>query len=331
VRWLFSAAPLELVAHRPCAAKAEFEKWVGDQYDFVWFSKVRTYVLLGQPKLGPTVIDFDDLEDQKLLARVDATNSADRFTISGFVHGAGARAQTRLNARRWAKLQTGVARAAGRVVVCSDLDRQRLGSANAAVVPNGYDATDVPAGRSTVGDPPVLLLQGSLSYGPNADAARWLVTEILPHIQVRCPGVRVRLVGEPHGGVTPLHAPPVVTVVGRVATMEDELARADLVVVPIRYGSGTRIKILEAFAHRIPVVSTTIGAEGLEVRADVHFLMADDADGLARACVRLLEDRELRARVVDEAHSLFLARYQWSTARDLIQGLALELAGSGSP
>ena len=89
-------------------------------------------------------------------------------------------------------------------------------------------------------------------------------------VRAHVPDFQVRLVGKPVPGVERLHAPPEMTVVGVVPTMESELARADIAVVPIRYGSGTRFKILESFAHRVPVVSTTVGAEGLRVENGVH-------------------------------------------------------------
>jgi len=136
----------------------------------------------------------------------------------------------------------------------------------------------------------------------------------------------VRLVGEPDNSVIRLDDPPKVSVVGRVDSMEPELAGADLVAVPIRYGSGTRVKILEAFAHRLPVVATTLGAEGLGVEPDVHLLVADTPPAFAAACIRLLEDRDLRLRLTEEANRFFLERYQWVYARDRMKNLILETA-----
>ena len=108
--------------------------------------------------------------------------------------------------------------------------------------------------------------------------------------------------------------------------MEPELARADVVAVPIRYGSGTRVKILEAFAHRIPVVSTTLGAEGLGLKPDEHFLAADEPSAFAAACIRLLENRDLRLYLTEHAYRLFLERYQSAHARDRIKDLMLAIA-----
>jgi glycosyltransferase involved in cell wall biosynthesis len=125
--------------------------------------------------------------------------------------------------------------------------------------------------------------------------------------------------------VDALHDPPRVSVVGMVPEMGPELARADLAVVPVRYGSGTRLKILESFAHRIPVVSTTIGAEGLDVNHGTHLLLADDAEGFAEACERLLVDQPLRAAMVGAAERLYLDRYQSSVARQRIQALVHDM------
>jgi len=331
LKWLASpGTPLELAAAQPVPIRTEFMSWAEGKYDFVWCSRVATFDQVGRPHLGPTVVDIDDLEDQKLRARLalmwkDGSLRKPRDVAHNLV----ASAQSTLNARRWRSLETSVARAVDRVVVCSQLDATRLGEPNATVIPNGYDAPDDPVGRDEVGTPPTLLMQGSLKYGPNADAARWLVGKILPRIRAEIPDVRVRLVGDPDGGVIKLHDPPRVTVTGRVPSMVPELAQADLVVVPIRYGSGTRIKILESFAHRIPVVSTVVGAEGLDVEDGRQLLLAEDAASFAKACVRGLKDQELRRTLVEAAQLRFLERHQWSTTQACIRRLARETAGAG--
>jgi glycosyltransferase involved in cell wall biosynthesis len=109
--------------------------------------------------------------------------------------------------------------------------------------------------------------------------------------------------------------------------MADELERADVVLVPLRFGSGTRLKIIEAFAHRIPVVSTTLGAEGLDAEDGHHLLLADTPAALARACARLLSDDALRARLVANAHALFEARFTSAGVEEIIAGIAVEAGG----
>src|SRR5262249_44972626 len=158
----------------------------------------------------------------------------------------------------------------------SDRDAERLAVPNAAVVPNGYDEPVAPLGRAEVGDPPTILLTGLMTYPPNADAARWLTTDIAPRVREQLPAAQVRLVGRADQRVTALGDGDRVVVTGWVEEIDPELARADVVAVPVRFGGGTRIKVLEAFAHRIPVVSTTLGVEGLDVEAGRELLIADD-------------------------------------------------------
>jgi glycosyltransferase involved in cell wall biosynthesis len=118
---------------------------------------------------------------------------------------------------------------------------------------------------------------------------------------------------------------PDVTVTGLVPSMESELARADVVLVPLRMGSGTRLKILESFAHRVPVVSTTIGAEGIGAIDGVHLLIADTPGAMVEACRRLQSDPELRGRLVDEGQALFSNRFSQAAVaaplRNLVDGL----------
>jgi glycosyltransferase involved in cell wall biosynthesis len=109
-----------------------------------------------------------------------------------------------------------------------------------------------------------------------------------------------------NAGQTDLDDPPCSTVVGPVPDIAAELGRADVVVVPVRFGSGTRVKILEAFAHKIPVVSTSLGAEGLGAVDGRHLLVAPSAQGLGTACARLLIEPDLRQQLVDAAFQHYL-------------------------
>src|SRR6185436_5202262 len=107
----------------------------------------------------------------------------------------------RVNARRWRDLQRAVARSVDKVVVCSQVDADRLGVGNAVVVSNGYDAPGLPLGRATTGQPPALLFAGLLTYPPNVDAARYLVGEIGPRLREHLPDAVIHLVGEADGCV----------------------------------------------------------------------------------------------------------------------------------
>jgi glycosyltransferase involved in cell wall biosynthesis len=331
VTWaVASSEPLAVSQGRSRSFASLLRKWADGPYDAVWFSKASTYELCGRPDLGPTLVDLDDLEDQKILGRLELTTGAPKVRAAPSrnrsFRAVVARRQALLDARRWHDLETSVARSVDGVVLCSEVDAARFGEPNAHVVPNGYHRPDEPLGRIEVGENPTALFAGSTRYGPNADGAHWLVSEVWPLVSSHRPDARLRLVGEPGSSVTRLTDPPSVTVVGRVPEMGPELARADVVVVPVRYGSGTRIKILEAFAHRIPVVSTPLGAEGLDAKDGVHLLLADDPAAFAEACVELFEDTSLRERLVTEAEALFSERFRWSGVRSRIGGLLSDVA-----
>ena len=270
--------PLEVVMQgTDTAARRQFESWVANQYDLVWFDRAATFEQMGRPHLGPTIVDLHDLEDEKALSRVRVIRAGRSrgFSTATFRRTV-AVAQARLNARDWRRFQRSVAGGVDRVVLCSNLDVGRSGLTNAVVVPNTYERPERAVGHADVSHPPVVLFQATFDYAPNMDAVDWFIAEVAPRLWLRVPELEVRLVGSPVPGVERQHRPPAVRVVGVVPDMEPELARADVAIVPLRYGSGTRLKILESFAHRVPVVSTTIGAEGLQVEDGTHLLLADD-------------------------------------------------------
>jgi glycosyltransferase involved in cell wall biosynthesis len=309
--------------------RMHFEEFVADKYDLVWFSTAATFSWLGRPRLGPTIVDLMDLEDVK--ARQSSLLLRKERSGGGLKTDAklkGRAAINRLNAHDWSGFQRSVAADVDRVILCSNDDVRRSGLSNAVAVPNTYGRPERSLGRAEVGSPPTVLFQGSLHYGPNIDGVGWLIDEVAPHLWRRLPELQIRLVGTTSPGVEARHRPPGVIVAGRVPDMDPELAQADIAVVPLRIGSGTRLKILESFAHRIPVVSTTVGADGLDVQDGVHLLLADGPQDFARACIRLIEDRDLARRLVDAAEHRYLQRYEWSVAKKRVQQLVCDLAAS---
>ena len=232
-----------------------FGEFVDDRYDLVWFSTASTWAWMGRPRLGPTVVDLIDLEDVKERQRIPGIRSTPAVGAEGRARRALSELKTRMNAYDWDRLQHQIAERVDEVVLCSVEDADRLGAVNTFVVPNTYPAPAAPVGRALAADPPTIVFQGTFDYPPNAEGARWLADEIAPLLRARLPGVRIRLVGQSTPEVEALADEPSVTVTGLVPSMADELAVADLVLVPLRSGSGTRLKILEAFAQRVPVVS----------------------------------------------------------------------------
>ena len=309
--------------------KYSFDAFTAHEYDLVWFSTAALFAWLGRPRLGPTIVDLMDLEDVK--ARQKAALLWRERSGGGVKGNAVLKSLAvvnRMNAFDWRVFQRSVARQVDRVILCSDEDVRRSDIHNAVAVPNTYGRPARSLGRHELAMPPTILFQGSLHYGPNIDAVDWLIDEVAPHLFEQLPGAQIRLVGTTSPGVEGRHRPPAVVVAGRVPDIEPELARADIAVVPLRIGSGTRLKILESFAHRIPVVSTTVGADGLDVEDGVHLLLADRPEEFARACRRIIEDRALARRLVDAAEHRYLERYEWSVAKSTIEQVVRDVAAS---
>jgi len=334
LRWRLEWAPRRDLPIEAVMARADrtprlaLRDWARPPYDVVWFSTPVSYEWTGRPDFGPTVVDLMDLEDVKAGLRAELL--ANQLRSSGRPSSVRTRLalyQVRLNGTAWRRFQHSVAAQVERVVVPSEVDAARSGLSNVTVIPNTYPRPQRPAGNPAVGGPPVVLFQGSLWYPPNIDGAEWLATAIAPRVRAAVPATEVRLVGRPATSVTQLHRPGVLTVVGQVPSMEEELARASVAVVPVRYGGGTRLKILESFAHRVPVVSTTLGAEGLDVEDGVHLLLADDPEEFAAATVRLLEDARLRVRLTEAAEALYLERYDGRVADEEVRRLVADVAG----
>jgi glycosyltransferase involved in cell wall biosynthesis len=211
------------------------------------------------------------------------------------------------------------------------------GPPDVAAIAARYPTVDVrqlpnpvpPIGREGNAPDVDVLFVGNCNYVPNIDAARWLCTEILPELQARLgPPVRVAVVGSViDPSVAELGALPSVIVRADAPSVTPWYRAARIAVAPLRAGGGTRLKILEAFAHRRPVVSTSLGAEGLPVEHGKHLLIADDAPSFADACARLLRDHALRSTLVDAAKDIALA-YGRPRVVDHLSGILRDVAGA---
>jgi glycosyltransferase involved in cell wall biosynthesis len=166
-----------------------------------------------------------------------------------------------------------------------------------------------------------LLFLGTLDYLPNEDAVLYFTSAILP-LLLDSEQIDFRVVGiKTPNSIRRLSALPGVAVVGAVRDVAPEYARARIMVVPLRAGSGTRIKILEAFGFGVPVVSTTIGAAGLDVVHEVHLLIADTPEEFAAACLRLMEDDGLAATLTRNAYAWLRESHSLDRARSVLHGL----------
>jgi glycosyltransferase involved in cell wall biosynthesis len=197
--------------------------------------------------------------------------------------------------------------------VVSDREKELLSTAvpgfeNVHVIPNCVRLEDY-TGIEAVKDAKTLIFTGALSYGPNYDAMLWFLQEIFPLVQAEVPDVRLLITGDPGGRLLPPAGN--VELTGFVEEIAPLVASSTVSLVPIRHGGGTRLKILEAMALRTPVVSTSKGAEGLDVHQNENILLADTGEAFAEAVVCLLKNPHLGQRIAEGAYNLVRMKYDW--------------------
>lgn len=215
------------------------------------------------------------------------------------------------------------------VLACSDVDAEdlrSLGARRVVVVPNGVDTTAVPHREPATGA--TLLYVGQLGYRPNEQAAIELIDDVLPIVRARAPQARLQIVGREPGDALRRRASAHVEVTGEVPDVLPYLHGARVLVVPLNAGSGTRLKILEAMSAGVPVVTTTIGAMGIDAVPGTHLLVGDRAEDLAAQALRIVEDDGLARSLSVEARRLVEARYDWRVAARPMVDLHHELAGA---
>lgn len=177
------------------------------------------------------------------------------------------------------------------------------------VIPNCIHLNEYPDQRAPV-QPNTLIFTGSFRYFANHEAMVWFLSQVYPRIQAAIPDVRLTITGD-HADL-PLPRAGNVTLTGFVDKVQPLIGASSVGLAPIRQGGGTRVKILEAMALRTPVVATTKGAEGLDVRHDEHLLIADTPEDFSYQVVRLLQEPQLRRRLGDNGYHLVQEKYDWA-------------------
>lgn len=232
--------------------------------------------------------------------------------------GVGPRTRLRLEAARHHRMTARAVPGYAGVVAVSDGDARDfadLGARRVEVVPNG--AHFAPRSPPSADGPPTLLFTGSMDHPPNRDAILWFGREAWPLVTARVADARLLVVGRgPQDELSGLARQPGVQVTGPVPQMGPWFERAHVAIAPLRSGGGSRLKILEALAAGRAVVSTTVGAEGLDLRPSEHLLVCDSAQDFAEACVRLLGDGVLRERLAAQGRNHAAQRYDWPALGD---------------
>jgi glycosyltransferase involved in cell wall biosynthesis len=223
------------------------------------------------------------------------------------------------NLWKLARYERKVARSLAATIVCGPDDekfsRAYIGaSAEIKVLANGVDETFFDRAKfpPLPASDPTILFCGAMDYSPNVSGLQWYFRECDPLLRGRLPSRRVLIVGKnPLPEVLAFGEIPGVTVTGEVPDVRPFYQQAWVQMVPLLIGGGTRLKIVESLCLGTPVVSTTIGAQGLDLRHGEHLLLADESADFARALGDLLGDPPLRMRLAEAGRSQVLARYTW--------------------
>jgi glycosyltransferase involved in cell wall biosynthesis len=219
------------------------------------------------------------------------------------------------------------------IIAVSENDRQQMLKMEPAceitVVPTGVDTQQFPVAPPSSATPPRIVFTGSMDWEPNIDAVEYFCGQIWPRILAEFPDAIFQIVGRnPFAKVQRL-ASPSVQVTGTVPSVTDYLRDATVVVVPLRIGGGTRLKIYEAMAMGKALVSTSIGAEGLSFENGRDLLLADDASSFGDAILLLLRDAQVR-RKFEQAAVQLAAQFDWSVVAGQFAEVLQKIASGAS-
>jgi glycosyltransferase involved in cell wall biosynthesis len=237
---------------------------------------------------------------------------------------------------RWARFRPDVWRRFDRIQVFTERDAAAIRALapdveeRVRVNPFGFD---LPAGADPAREQAELLVfTGDFRHAPNVDAGLWLVRDILPRVRALHPGARLLLVGgDPPAAIRSL-AGEGVAVTGRVPAVEPFLERAAVVVAPMRTGGGMRVKVLHAMAAGRPVVTTALGAAGLDAGEEaLPLLLAEDAGAFAAAVARQLGDEAARGDLGRRARAFVAARHRWDSYGARLEAVYDEICGTTRP
>jgi len=290
---------------------------IASDYDLIHVSRLSSVPHAESilPRKAPgqrIVLDLDDIETDKkeTLSRIcsprnrieQVSESIDQFLLRRFQH----RALKKFD----------------RIFVCSDKDRESIDIGDrASVVPNGAD-TKRPR-LPDVREKNTLIFVATFGYYPNFDALQFFLSKIFPRIRSVRKDARLLVVGrEMAPEILNLgSSDSAIRTFPDVKSVQPFYSQAAIAIAPIRAGGGTRLKILEAFAMGRPVVSTSIGCEGLDVIPGTHLLIADDPDTFAQSCLELMQDSDRRKEIIHNSRKLVEDKYSWDMIEKRIANL----------
>jgi glycosyltransferase involved in cell wall biosynthesis len=317
---LGSPLPYACLEQRTVDMQDSFDALVRDgEFDVVIMESSRLGALT-MPTGPPVVFDEHNVEYELLRRMAEGERSRRRQVFNALEYAK----FRRLEQRCWRK-SAGVALTSSREEA---IVARYAPTTPTTVVPNGVDIEHFTPSADEP-EPETVVFTGMLSYRPNLDAAQFLVEEIMPRVQRTHPDARLRLVGHLEQTDRERLETLRCEVTGWVPDVRVPMAAASVIVAPLRMGSGTRLKIVEALGMGKAVVSTSLGCEGLDVRDGEQLLIADSAAAFADQVVRLLADRMLARELGTRGRDLAVREYSWSRSTARLEQLLRRVVDSG--
>jgi glycosyltransferase involved in cell wall biosynthesis len=271
------------------------------EFDLTWFFQLRSPDAFPNAVWPRSVVDIDNLPSMY-----------ERATLES---GVGAR-ELLLASRRlvsWRRREKLLGERFDVLAVCGEEDRnylKRLGiRVPIHVIPNGFSCPATPPVRNPA-TPPRIGFIGLFGYPPNLEGVRWFVNKCWPHIKHELPTARLRLIGrDSDGALKPSGAD--IDGLGWLANTSDEISTWSAMVVPLRVGAGTRVKIAHAFSEKCPIISTTLGARGYEAVNGRQMFLADSAGEFSDACIKVIREPGNAAQMAERAWQEFVTKWTW--------------------
>jgi glycosyltransferase involved in cell wall biosynthesis len=289
-----------------------------DQHDVVWVHTIRTANWFRIYRWRHSILDIDDLPSRQYQSCARSSGDPVRRLMD-----------LRMS-RIWKRRERAFSKRFDVLAVCSEDDRRYLADTSRIhVIPNG--SHPIAACRSSASDVQRIGLIGNCTFKPNEDGVKWFIRDVWPLIKHQFPRAQLRLVGRGSEGCLAKSGPDV-TGLGWLEDPKDEISSWSAMIVPIKTGAGTRVKVAEGFARKCPVVATTMGIFGYDVENGREALLADRARDFASACIRLLQDPKFGEALAERAHQRFLKQWTWNSFENTVGKAVYEcLARSDRP
>lgn len=317
LRWLFSRSPF-YSRYKNTEQLGNRLSPILETADLIWVHRARPYkVVRNMPLTSPIIVDLDDLNDLLYGELIKEAIKVDgKAVLKSYMN----RLMLHIDIGRWKRYQQMIAQEVKYVIVTNKEDMQHLGAETATVVENSYPKVKTVSSRSN--KPCRLIFVGGFHYLPNATAAKVLALEVLPHVRNRLPNAELMLIGKSGPVIPELQIQEGVTYYGEVNTLDEYYEEATAAVTLLRSGAGTCLKVIEAIARKIPLVSTRFGARGFDLIDGEHYLLAESASEAVNAVVELQNNPALAKRLVENAYQHYIVRFERSIIESKIQTIA---------